>query len=243
MDIAKRIERVASFLERKASVDEAAATLIATKIPQSKSEILRWCDDFGHSPTLILEEIIKNPSVEREINTAIERNIQWPFRSGGGRLDAIRGVQRPEPDEPIRIDQSGVMKGIPEPVRRLLPKLPVVAWNTSSWFWEYDEGFYYAVITMEPNTGNLWGSIIKRHVKTGIGAGEQVDRMWAAGIGTLQRPRLGAFKSAMAKYKYDKSRSGGPYKKTWRPAWSSNWNERMPLQEIFDEVIALGYKG
>ncbi|MFA5392775.1 MAG: hypothetical protein WC306_03825 [Candidatus Paceibacterota bacterium] len=91
------------------------------------------------------------------------------------------------------------------------PREELLATNESSYHWEYDTMIYYAMLFVNTNTEELRLVITHTHIKSGLGKGEQTERVFQLLVGTVSSPNKGAIRQALTKYGYKRSRSETPY--------------------------------
>jgi hypothetical protein len=91
------------------------------------------------------------------------------------------------------------------------PREELLATNESSYHWEYDTMIYYAMLFVNTNTEELRLVITHTHIKSGLGKGEQTERVLQLLVGTVSSPNKGAIRQALTKYGYKRSRSETPY--------------------------------
>ena len=91
------------------------------------------------------------------------------------------------------------------------PREELLATNESSYHWEYDTMIYYAILFVNVNTEELRLVITHTHIKSGLGKGEQTEKVFQLLVGTVSAPNKGAIRQALTKYGYKRSRSETPY--------------------------------
>lgn len=100
----------------------------------------------------------------------------------------------------------------------------------SYWSWEYDSIAVKASLLMDITNLKLLLDITKKHIKTGIGAGETNVRIATYDVGTLTKPYKGMISQLLAKHK----QTDRPFK---RDGWITEYSNRLKLHEVFDEIL------
>jgi hypothetical protein len=110
------------------------------------------------------------------------------------------------------------------------PGEELLATNESMYSWEYDTMIYYAMLFVNVKTEELRLVITHTHIKHGLGAGEQTEKSFDLGVGTVSDPNKGGIRQALTKYGYKRSRSQTPY---------GEWNPGQGLQpQKLDSILA-----
>lgn len=107
----------------------------------------------------------------------------------------------------------------------------IVATNRSSWSWEYDQSIRTADITCG-SSGDLFLTIVERHIKSGLGAGERSNTLVSRPVGKITKPDLKTVISFLAKYTHSKSSASSPFKRNWVANFQGASKPEAALGEI-----------
>lgn len=143
----------------------------------------------------------------------------------------------------LRTDIAKLARANPDLRSQLVPLLrtanfaKTLAKNYSIWSWEYDHRVREAMLFMG-SKGGLELKIIETWEKSGLGAGKRETLLEeGVSVGFVSpkfKPDLGKIKQVLAKYSFERSGAGSPFKKLW----TTTINTEMPLAEILTKAAA-----
>lgn len=103
-----------------------------------------------------------------------------------------------------------------------------IGYIKSYWSWEYDVIDVKATLIMDVTNSNLTLDFNRKHIKSGLGAGETNAKIATYDVGTLRKPYRGMISNLLSKHK----QTDRPFS---RNGWTTEYSNRLKLQEMFDE--------
>ena len=96
------------------------------------------------------------------------------------------------------------------------------------WSWEYDTSIATAELFLDPKNGNIFLSVNKVHIKSGLGKGKFNTHIGDYNVGTLKNPERGLIGKILRDNK-----QLNPFP---RNGWKTEEKENMTLKEFFEEI-------
>lgn len=106
-----------------------------------------------------------------------------------------------------------------------------IAYNQSSWSWEYDENDRYAVVFRDIARGSLRLVVFEVRIKTGLGAGERQTLLTSSDLGTVKNPKIGLISGVLSRYN-QREHGGSSFGKQWR---QYNTKQQATLSSIISQ--------